>query len=84
MYTQLSAVADGILMLAWITLESRPYKQVEDSLSSAQFFGNRVLKEQKDKYGRLEKLAAQSLTLYQGSKAGRMDSGILSDISRSC
>lgn len=49
MYTQLSAVADGIMMLAWITLESRPYKQVEDSLSSAQFFGNRVLKEQKDK-----------------------------------
>ncbi|GAB0132667.1 hypothetical protein EsDP_00001096 [Epichloe bromicola] len=49
MYTQLSTVADGIMMLAWITLESRPYKQVEDSLSSAQFFGNRVLKEQKDK-----------------------------------
>ncbi|KAK2612873.1 suppressor of rasval19 [Conoideocrella luteorostrata] len=49
MYTQLSAVADGIMMLAWITLDSRPHKHVEESLSSAQFFGNRVLKEQKDK-----------------------------------
>ncbi|KAG5984024.1 hypothetical protein E4U55_006320 [Claviceps digitariae] len=49
MFTQLSAVADGIMMLAWITLDSRPYKHVESSLSSAQFFGNRVLKEQKDK-----------------------------------
>lgn len=49
MYTNLSAVADGIMMLAWITLDSRPHKHVEESLSSAQFFGNRVLKEQKDK-----------------------------------
>lgn len=49
MYPHLSAVADGIMMLAWITLDNRPYKHVEESLGSAQFFGNRVLKEQKDK-----------------------------------
>ncbi|KHN97851.1 Adenylate cyclase-associated CAP [Metarhizium album ARSEF 1941] len=49
MYTNLSAVADGIMMLAWITMDTRPHKHVEESLSSAQFFGNRVLKEQKDK-----------------------------------
>ncbi|KAG6003359.1 hypothetical protein E4U21_002101 [Claviceps maximensis] len=49
MFTQLSTVADGIMMLAWITLDNRPFKHVESSLSSAQFFGNRVLKEQKDK-----------------------------------
>ncbi|KAG5928459.1 hypothetical protein E4U42_000592 [Claviceps africana] len=49
MFTHLSAVADGIMMLAWITLDSRPYKHVESSLSSAQFFGNRVLKEHKEK-----------------------------------
>lgn len=49
MYSHLSAVADGIMMLAWVTIDSRPYKHVEESLSSAQFFGNRVLKEQKDK-----------------------------------
>lgn len=50
MYTQLSAVADGIMMLAWVTVDSRPYKHVDECLGSAQFFGNRVLKEQKDKH----------------------------------
>ncbi|KXH56511.1 hypothetical protein CSAL01_03336 [Colletotrichum salicis] len=48
-FTQLSAVAEGIMVLAWVTVDNRPYKHVEDSLGSAQFFGNRVLKEQKDK-----------------------------------
>ncbi|KND86868.1 Adenylyl cyclase-associated protein [Tolypocladium ophioglossoides CBS 100239] len=50
MYTQLSAVADGIMMLAWVTVDSRPYKHIDECLGSAQFFGNRVLKEQKDKH----------------------------------
>ncbi|KAK7423797.1 suppressor of rasval19 [Neonectria magnoliae] len=52
MYTQLSTVADGIMVLAWVTVDSRPYKHVEECLGSAQFFGNRVLKEQKDKDGK--------------------------------
>lgn len=49
MYTHLSAVADGIMVLAWVTVDNRPYKHVEECFSSAQFFGNRVLKEFKDK-----------------------------------
>ncbi|KAI4603278.1 hypothetical protein KJ359_006071 [Pestalotiopsis sp. 9143b] len=48
-YTQLSAVAEGIMVLAWVTVDMRPYKHVDESLGSAQFFGNRVLKEYKDK-----------------------------------
>ncbi|RDA86632.1 hypothetical protein CP533_6875 [Ophiocordyceps camponoti-saundersi (nom. inval.)] len=48
MQPQLSAVADGIMMLAWVTIESRPYKHVDECLGSAQFFGNRVLKERKE------------------------------------
>ncbi|KAI1207955.1 adenylate cyclase associated N terminal-domain-containing protein [Annulohypoxylon truncatum] len=48
-FTQLSAVAEGIMVLAWVTVDNRPFKHVEESLGSAQFFGNRVLKEQKDK-----------------------------------
>ncbi|KAK3390978.1 adenylate cyclase associated N terminal-domain-containing protein [Podospora didyma] len=47
--TQLNAVAEGLMVLAWVTVESKPFKFVEDSLGSAQFFGNRVLKEYKDK-----------------------------------
>ena len=50
MYTNLSAVADGIMVLAWVTIDNRPYKHVEECLGSAQFFGNRVQKEQKEKY----------------------------------
>ncbi|KAJ3519157.1 hypothetical protein NM208_g14236 [Fusarium decemcellulare] len=49
MYTQLSTVSDGIMVLAWVTVDTRPYKHVDECLGSAQFFGNRVLKEQKDK-----------------------------------
>lgn len=49
-FTQLSAVAEGIMVLAWVTVDNRPWKHVEESLGSAQFFGNRVLKEQKDKF----------------------------------
>lgn len=48
-FSQLSAVADGIMVLAWITVDNRPFKHVEEFLGSAQFFGNRVLKDAKDK-----------------------------------
>jgi adenylyl cyclase-associated protein len=48
-FSQLSAVSEGIMVLAWVNIENRPYKHVDESLGSAQFFGNRVLKEQKDK-----------------------------------
>ncbi|KAI1143184.1 adenylate cyclase associated N terminal-domain-containing protein [Hypoxylon sp. FL0543] len=48
-FSQLSAVAEGIMVLAWVTVDNKPFKHVEESLGSAQFFGNRVLKEHKDK-----------------------------------
>jgi adenylyl cyclase-associated protein len=52
-FSQISAVSEGIMVLAWVTVENKPYKHVEDSLASVQFFGNRVLKEQKDKCAQL-------------------------------
>lgn len=48
-FNQLSAVSESIGVLAWITMEPKPYKHVEDSLGSAQYWGNRVLKEYKEK-----------------------------------
>lgn len=45
---QLSAVADGIMMLAWVTDEAKPHKHVENTLGSAQYYGNRVIKDNKD------------------------------------
>ncbi|KAI1348190.1 adenylate cyclase associated N terminal-domain-containing protein [Xylaria sp. FL0043] len=48
-FNQLSAVAEGIMVLAWVTVDNKPFKHVEESLGSTQFFGNRVLSEYKDK-----------------------------------
>ncbi|KAI0099927.1 adenylate cyclase associated N terminal-domain-containing protein [Nemania sp. FL0031] len=48
-FTQLCAVAEGIMVLAWVTVDNKPFKHVEESLGSAQFFGNRVLSENKEK-----------------------------------
>ena len=48
-FNHLSTVSEGIMVLAWVTVAARPFKQVEESLGAAQFFGNRVLKEFKDK-----------------------------------
>ncbi|SPO02622.1 related to adenylate cyclase-associated protein [Cephalotrichum gorgonifer] len=48
-YNHLSTVAEGALVLAWVTVDNKPWKHVEESLGSAQFFGNRVLKEFKEK-----------------------------------
>lgn len=47
--SQLSAVADGIMVLAWVTVDNRPFKHVDESLGGVQFWGNRVLKDFKDK-----------------------------------
>lgn len=46
---QLSAVAESINVLAWITVDPKPHKHVEETLSSAQYYGNRILKEYKEK-----------------------------------
>ena len=48
---QLATVAEGVSMLGWITVEPKPTGMVTDTLEAAQFYGNRVLKEFKDKYG---------------------------------
>lgn len=46
---QLSVVAEGVMVLAWVTDEAKPHKHVENTLGSAQYYGNRVIKENKDK-----------------------------------
>jgi adenylyl cyclase-associated protein len=49
MFNQLSAVSESMSVVAWVTLDGQPYKHVEECLGSAQYWGNRVLKEYKDK-----------------------------------
>ena len=48
LFTHLSAVAEGIIALGWI-VEKRPADHVTDTLGGAQYYGNKILKEYKDK-----------------------------------
>lgn len=51
-FENLSAVAEGIMVLAWVTVDiMKPWKHVEESLQASQYWGNRVLKEHREKYG---------------------------------
>lgn len=50
LFTHLSAVAEGIVALAWIA-EKRPADFVTETLGGAQYYGNKILKEYKEKYG---------------------------------
>ncbi|KAG9257556.1 putative adenylate cyclase-associated protein, 70K [Emericellopsis atlantica] len=44
----LSTVADGIMLLGWVFVPNRPFKHVDEFLGSAQFWGNKVLKQYKE------------------------------------
>lgn len=48
-FNHLSAVSESISVLGWVTYEPKPHKFVEEMLGSAQYWGNRVLKEFKEK-----------------------------------
>jgi adenylyl cyclase-associated protein len=48
LFNHLSAVAEGVVPLGWL-FEARPADFVTESFGGAQFYGNRVLKEYKEK-----------------------------------
>ena len=48
-FTHLSTVSEGIAVLGWITIDPKPAEYVSEVLSSAQFYGNRIIKEYKEK-----------------------------------
>jgi adenylyl cyclase-associated protein len=45
----LSMVADGVGALGWITIDSKPADYVSELFGGAQMYGNKVLKEYKEK-----------------------------------
>ena len=49
LYNHLTTVSEGVAMLGWIAIEPKPADYVTETLSSAQYHGNRVLREYKDK-----------------------------------
>ncbi|KAL2023993.1 hypothetical protein VTK56DRAFT_228 [Thermocarpiscus australiensis] len=48
-YDNLCTVSESIMALAWVTIDTKPFKHVEESYSSAQFFGNKILTANKNK-----------------------------------
>jgi adenylyl cyclase-associated protein len=48
LFKHLSAISEGIVALGWI-VETRPADFVKESLGAAQYYGNNVLKEYKEK-----------------------------------
>lgn len=48
-YNQLATVAESIEVIGWFGADAKPHKQVEEALGSAQYWGNRVAKEFKEK-----------------------------------
>ncbi|KAL2434158.1 Adenylyl cyclase-associated protein [Exophiala dermatitidis] len=48
LFTHLSAISEGIVALGWI-VEKRPADFVTDTLGGAQYYGNKILKEYKEK-----------------------------------
>lgn len=48
LFNHLSAVAEGIVAIGWF-FETRPVDFVKEAVGGAQMYGNRVLKEYKEK-----------------------------------
>ena len=45
----LTTVSEGIAVLGWITIDPKPAAYIGDMMGSAQYYGNRVIKEYKEK-----------------------------------
>ena len=45
----LTTVSEGIAVLGWITIDPKPAAYIGDIMGSAQYYGNRVIKEHKEK-----------------------------------
>ena len=48
-FTHLTTVSEGIAVLGWITIEPKPTDYVNEMMSSAQYYGNQIIKANKEK-----------------------------------
>ena len=49
LFNHLTTVSEGIALLGWITIEPQPTEYITGALDSAQFYGNRVIKDYKER-----------------------------------
>ena len=48
-FNHLTSVSEGIAVLGWITIDPKPADYILDMLGSAQYHGNRVINEYREK-----------------------------------
>ncbi|KAK4215693.1 adenylate cyclase associated N terminal-domain-containing protein [Rhypophila decipiens] len=49
-YIHLSVLSEGMMVLAWITIENKPYKHVEEIFGTVQYYGNQILKDKNPRH----------------------------------
>ena len=49
LFTHLTTVSEGIAVLGWITVDPKPVDYISEMLSSAQYHGNRIINQNKEK-----------------------------------
>ncbi|KAI9718593.1 MAG: hypothetical protein M1812_004044 [Candelaria pacifica] len=49
LFTHLTCVSEGIAALGWITIEPKPVVYIQEVQGQAEYYGNRILKEYRDK-----------------------------------
>lgn len=81
LFQHLSAIAEGIVALSWI-VEKRPSDFVSEALGAAQYYGNKVLKEYKEKLASAPWIfwLGSKLTLVQGRDTYEVHQRVLQDI----
>ena len=52
-FNHLTMISESIGMLAWITIDQGPADHIRDTFDTAQYFGNTVIKNYKEKYASL-------------------------------
>lgn len=69
LFTHLTTVSEGIAVLGWITFEPKPADYVSEVLSSAQFYGNRIIKEYKEKSAVVQVNVTRNLLMFSSGTA---------------
>ena len=79
-FNHLTTVSEGVAVLGWITIDPKPANYITDTLGSAEFYGNRVLKEYKEKLDYLRRPFQKFTNAPQGPSPCGMGSSFLPDL----
>lgn len=78
LFTHLTTVSEGIAVLGWITIDPKPADYVSEVLGSAQFYGNRIIKEYKERSAGIRIIFARNLLILVPGTENMSNGSILS------